>query len=189
MVDVEVRNVHGAVTAIGSAGPFTVVIDRPREAGGGGLGLNGGELLHLAVAVSISNDLFREADRLGIALTRVVVTAGGDFAGDPVVSSGITYRVDVSGDAGTDQDVLRDLVRLVDRIAEIPNSLRRGTDVLLTEVTVVTATRTATTAGSFTTKRGERTSGSLARPADCCPTVGPSYTRQVERCATRRTTT
>ena len=137
MVDVEVRNVHGAVTAIGSSGPFSVVIDRPREAGGGGLGFNGGELLHLAVAGCVSNDLFREADRLGIALTRVVVTAGGDYGGEPVASTGITYRVEVSGD-GTDPDGLRELVHLVDRIAEIPNSLRRGTDVLLTEVTIST---------------------------------------------------
>jgi len=70
-------------------------------------------------------------------LTRVVVTAGGDYGGEPVASTGITYRVEVSGD-GTDPDGLRELVHLVDRIAEIPNSLRRGTDVLLTEVTIST---------------------------------------------------
>lgn len=134
MFDVEVRNIHGAVTAIGSAGPFTVVIDRPREVGGGGLGLNGGELLHLAVAGCVSNDLFREAQGRGIVLTRVVVTAEGGFDGDPAVSTGISYRVEVNGDAP--DDVLRDLVRLVDDIAEIPNSLRRGTAVRLAGVTV-----------------------------------------------------
>jgi putative redox protein len=139
MFDVEVRNVHGAITAVGSAGPFTVVIDRPETVGGGGLGFNGGELLHLAVAGCISNDLFREADRHGIVLTRVVVTAEGAFDGDPAVSSGISYRVDVSGDA-TD-DALHELVRLVDEIAEIPNSLRHGTEVRLAGVTVATNRR------------------------------------------------
>ena len=134
MFDVEVRNVHGAVTAIGAAGPFTVVIDRPEAAGGGGLGFNGGELLHLAVAGCISNDLFREAAERGIVLTRVLVTAEGQFGGDPAVSTGISYSVEVAGDA-TD-DALRDLVRLVDEIAEIPNSLRLGTDVRLAGVTV-----------------------------------------------------
>ena len=30
--EVEVRNVDGAVTALGAAGPFTLVVDRPAEA-------------------------------------------------------------------------------------------------------------------------------------------------------------
>jgi putative redox protein len=134
MFDVEVRNVHGTVTAIGAAGTFTVVIDRPQAVGGGGLGFNGGEPLHLAVAGCISNDLFREADGRGIVLTRVVVTAEGQFGGDPAVSTGISYKVEVGGDAP--DDALRDLVRRVDEIAEIPNSLRQGTEVRLAGVTV-----------------------------------------------------
>ena len=134
MFEVEVRNVHGAVTAIGAAGPFTVVIDRPQATGGGGRGFNGGELMHLAVAGCVSNDLFREAAARGVALTRVVVTAGGDFDGDPPTSSGVTYDVEVAGAAS--DDALQDLVRLVDEIAEIPNSLRGGTPVRLGAVTV-----------------------------------------------------
>lgn len=127
---VEVRNVDGATTALGSAGPFTVVVDRPVEAGGGGKGFNGGQLLHLAVAGCISNDLFREAQARGIVLRRVVVTVDGDFAGSPAVSRGIAYDVHVEGDASAaDLDAL---VRHVDEIAEIPNSLRRGTPVTLT---------------------------------------------------------
>jgi OsmC-like protein len=77
-------------------GPYTVIIDRPASAGGGGLGLNGGELLYLAVAGCVSNDLFREAQADGIALRRVRVRARGDFTGDPAVSTEITYEVDVA---------------------------------------------------------------------------------------------
>jgi len=33
--DLETRTVDGAVTAVGSAGPFTLVVDRPVEFGGG----------------------------------------------------------------------------------------------------------------------------------------------------------
>ncbi|MBI1376117.1 MAG: OsmC family peroxiredoxin [Frankiales bacterium] len=135
MFDVEVRNVHGSVTAVGSAGPFTVVVDRPEAAGGGGHGFNGGELLHLAVAGCVSNDLFREAAARGIALTRVVVTAHGAFAGDPAVSTGIGYEVEVGGPAPRAD--LEELVRHVDRIAEIPESLRRGTEVRLESVRVL----------------------------------------------------
>ena len=75
--EVEVRNVDGAVTALGAAGPFTLVVDSPAEAGGGGRGFNGGQLLHLAVAGCVSNDLFREAAQRGITLTRVAVTVDG----------------------------------------------------------------------------------------------------------------
>ncbi len=50
------------------------------------------------------------------------------------MSSGISYTVEVYGDA-TDDD-LHEIVRVVDRIAEIPNSLRGGTAVRLTGITV-----------------------------------------------------
>ena len=73
---VETRSVGAAVTALGRAGPFTLTIDRPIDAGGGGLGFNGGQLLHLAIAACISNDLFREAARLGITLSRVAGRGG-----------------------------------------------------------------------------------------------------------------
>ncbi len=128
-IEVETENVDGQVTALGSAGPFTLVVDRPVEGGGGGLGFNGGQLLYLAVAGCISNDLFRDARAAGIKLSRVRVKVGGDFAGEPVVSDEIRYEVEVSGDAPEDR--LRALIAQVDEIAEIPNSLRQGTRVLL----------------------------------------------------------
>jgi putative redox protein len=127
--EVETRNLDGQATAVGSAGPYTVIIDRPATAGGGGLGFNGGELLYLAVAGCVSNDLFREAQAAGIALRRVRVRVRGDFTGDPAISTEITYDVDVEGDAPAER--LRTLVEDVDRIAEIPNSLRGGTRVRL----------------------------------------------------------
>jgi putative redox protein len=129
MFRIETRSLGAAVTALGSAGPFTLTIDRPIDAGGGGLGFNGGQLLHLAIAACISNDLFREAARLGITLSRVQVVVDGDFAGDPGVSGGIRYQVSVDGNRPRAE--LDQLVELVDRIAEIPNSLRAGTPVTL----------------------------------------------------------
>jgi hypothetical protein len=41
-IEVETQNVDGQVTALGSAGPFTLVVDRPVEGGGGGLELRNG---------------------------------------------------------------------------------------------------------------------------------------------------
>ena len=133
--EVEVRNVDGAVTALGAGGPHTLVVDRPSEAGGGGRGFNGGQLLHLAVAGCVSNDLFREAATRDLVLTRVVVRVDGDYAGEPAVSTGIRYSVEVEGQASDDD--LRALVTHVDEIAEIPNSLRLGTEVMLDSAVVL----------------------------------------------------
>jgi putative redox protein len=133
-IEVETRNVDGKATALGSAGSFTLVVDRPEEGGGGGLGFNGGQLLYLAVAGCISNDLFRDARAAGIELSRVRVRVEGDFVGDPAVSEEIYYEVDVSGDAPEER--LRELIDRVDEVAEIPNSLREGTSVRLVRATV-----------------------------------------------------
>jgi putative redox protein len=129
MFEVETRTVAGRPAAVGSAGPFTLVVDRPEDGGGDGIGFNGGQLLYLAVAGCVSNDLYREAAAIGIELERVRVTVRGDFAGDPAVSGPVEYEVEISGDA--DAARLRELVEQVDRIAEIPNSLRGGTAVKL----------------------------------------------------------
>jgi uncharacterized OsmC-like protein len=129
MFEVETRNVDGTPTAVGSAGPYTLIVDRPVDGGGGGLGFNGGQLLYLAVAGCISNDLFREARAAGIELTSVRVRVRGDFSGEPPVSEAIEYDVHLEGDAPRER--LDDLLERVDRIAEIPNSLRNGTPVRL----------------------------------------------------------
>lgn len=127
--EVETISVDERATAIGSAGPFTLVVDRPPDAGGRGLGFNGGQLLNLAVAGCVSNDLYREAARLGIDLQRVRITARSDYGGSPTVSGPIELEVEVEGNAPTER--LAELIHLVDRVAEIPNSLRAGTEVRL----------------------------------------------------------
>lgn len=132
---VEFRNIAGEAAAIGSAGPYTLVVDRPADGGGQGLGFNGGQLLYLAIGGCVSNDLFREARTRGISLTTVRVAVHGDFSGDPAVSEDVSYEVEVAGDAPEEQ--LRDLVAHVDAIAEIPNSIRRGTPVNLAGVRIL----------------------------------------------------
>ena len=85
--------------------------------------------LYLAVAGCVSNDLFREARVLGLEIDRVRVRVRGEFGGDPAKSSEVEYDVELEGDAPAEQ--LEALVERVDEIAEIPNSLRRGTAVRL----------------------------------------------------------
>lgn len=132
--EVEFRNTHGQAASIGSAGPYTLVVDRPADAGGQGLGFNGGQLLYLAIGGCVSNDLFREASARGIHLTHVRVRVVGEFDGDPAVSQDVSYDVEVAGEASHEQ--LEELVSHVDVIAEIPNSVRRGTAVKLRRVEI-----------------------------------------------------
>jgi uncharacterized OsmC-like protein len=124
---VEVQSVAGGPTALGWGGVATAIVDRPVDGGGRGLGFNGGQLLNLAVAGCVSNDLHREAARRGIRLDHVRIVADSDYTGDPATSTTIEYEVEIAGDAS--DDALAELVAYVDEIAEIPNSLRRGTQV------------------------------------------------------------
>ena len=87
---------------------------------------NGAQVLHLAVALCVLNDTYREASRLGIPVDGVAVEADGGFD-EAWRSTGVEYAVTVDSPASTD-DVAR-LVAVVDEVAEIPRALRAGTPV------------------------------------------------------------
>ena len=138
----ELRTLDGGPTAVAASGAYSVITDRPVAAGGRALGFNGGQLLYAAIAGCYSNDMYREAATLGIALRRVRVDVDGDFPARGEPSTPITVELEVEGDAREDR--LRELVELVDRIAEIPNSIRGTTPVTLGSVRL---TSTATEGG------------------------------------------
>jgi uncharacterized OsmC-like protein len=121
---VSMITVDGGPTAVGWAGdlPLTVIADRPVAGGGRGLGFNGGQLLYLSIAACVSNDLYREAAPLGIALRRVSIEVRGAFAGRGSASGPIDVLVDVDADA--DDAAIDALIAETDRVAEIPNSIR-----------------------------------------------------------------
>jgi hypothetical protein len=70
----------------------------------------------------------------------VRVRVDSDYGGDPAVSSEIVYDVEVEGEAPDEE--LSELLDHVDRIAEIPNSLRSATAVTLGRRSVRAATPT-----------------------------------------------
>lgn len=96
--------------------------------------LSGGHVLHLAVACCLFNDLLRMASDRGIDVTDLRVSADGGFAGTPVVSTGVSYDIDIAGDAP--DDVLRQLVADAERDASIPLTLARSTPVTPGAITV-----------------------------------------------------
>jgi organic hydroperoxide reductase OsmC/OhrA len=127
---VRLRTVGHGPTALGQAGPFTLTVDRPTAAGGGGLGFNGGQLLYMAIAACWSNDLYREAATMGIDLDGVEITVDGDF---PARGSGSTpITVDVVVRSAAPEPRVRELIAEVERVAEIPRAIREATAIEVT---------------------------------------------------------
>jgi len=106
----------------------------PPKTEGRGSAVNGGELLFLALATCYGNDIYREANAAGIPIDAVEVTVEGEFGGPGDPARNITYSAVVTSPA--DPDEVRGLLRLTDSLAEIQNTLRVGTPVVLDAVEV-----------------------------------------------------
>jgi organic hydroperoxide reductase OsmC/OhrA len=97
-----------------------------------GSSANGGELLSLALATCYCNDIYREAEKLGIRVAWVEVEADSDFGGAGEPARNIKYRARVAAHA--DHEAIEALMRQTDRVAEIQNTLRLGIPVVLEEI-------------------------------------------------------
>lgn len=108
----------------------------PAKPEGLGSAVNGGELLFLALATCYCNDIYREAAKRGIQVTRVRVQVQGEFgaAGEP--ARNIEYSAAVDSPAPR-EEVLA-LMRHTDTVAEIQNTLRQASAVQLTACEVNT---------------------------------------------------
>lgn len=87
----------------------------------------GAHLLHLAAAGCVLNDVYREAENLGIALGGVRVAASGGFDTETWQSTGISYAIEVDTTAPASE--VDALLERVDSVAEIPKSIRAGASV------------------------------------------------------------
>lgn len=97
------------------------------KAMGGGSATNGGEFLVLALATCYCNDLYREADRLGLHLEEVQVQAFAEFAGIGLAASNVRYSATVKSTASP--QAIAQLLRETDAVAEVHNTLRKGVPV------------------------------------------------------------
>lgn len=104
-------------------------IQLPSKLSGFGSAVNGGELLVLALATCFCNDVYREASKRNLAITKVdvVFTAEFDAEGEP--GRNFSYKVDLVSDASAAE--IEDLIKYVDRIAEVHNTIRKGVSVTL----------------------------------------------------------
>lgn len=94
------------------------------KANGQGSAVNGGEFLMLALATCYSNDLYREASRVGITLHEVSVEASADFPGIGLAATNIRYKASARSDAPA--QAVAKLMRATDAVAEVHNTLRAG---------------------------------------------------------------
>jgi hypothetical protein len=85
---------------------------------------NGASVLHVAVALCVLNDTFRESRDRGLELSGVRVWARGEFDDRTWHSTGVTYALEVDCSAGADE--VAALVARVDEVAEVPRALRAG---------------------------------------------------------------
>lgn len=107
----------------------------PPKAAGYGSSANGGELLFLALASCYCNDIYREAAKRNITVERVEVEVNGDFNAEGEPAKNVTYRARVFAQANEEE--IRELMKHTDSVAEIQNSLRVETPVVLTGIEVV----------------------------------------------------
>ena len=99
----------------------------PRSTGGSSV--NGGELLFLSLATCFCNDIYREAGRRKIVIESIEVSVSGDFGNEGEPATNVIYKVDIES-TNTEEEIA-DLIRHVDSIAEVHNTLRGGTKVIL----------------------------------------------------------
>jgi uncharacterized OsmC-like protein len=106
-------------------------INIPPKPTGYGSSANGGELLFLALATCYCNDIYREAAKRNIQVERVEVEVDGDFSAEGAPAKNVTYHAKVTAQAGENE--IRDMMNFTDTVAEIQNTLRIETPVLLIE--------------------------------------------------------
>lgn len=107
----------------------------PPKATGYGSSANGGELLFLALATCYCNDIYREAAKRNIQVEHVEVHVEGNFGGEGEPARNVTYHAKVLARAGEEE--VREMMKFTDTVAEIQNSLRMGTPVILRQIEVV----------------------------------------------------
>ena len=130
-ITVQLRNVHGTEAALGWAGSHTLIVDRAEgQAGGKGLGFNGGQLLGLAIGGCLCNDLRYVAHDLGVQLLSVEVDVTVRLEGNPALATAavVAVRVDAA-DKKTDVEAL---IERAAAISTVANSMQRGLSITVT---------------------------------------------------------
>lgn len=108
-VNVKFTNVPGTEAALGLAGNHGVVIDRADgSAGGKGLGLNGAQLLALAIGGCFCNDLRHVSHRHGRPIASMTVEVRLTLEGEPLIATSAEIEAHCRMVDGSDPGALMD---------------------------------------------------------------------------------
>jgi organic hydroperoxide reductase OsmC/OhrA len=130
-ISAHIANQQGQHTVTVRTGDASRPLYIPHKAEGSGSSVNGGELLFLALATCYCNDLYREARKRGIEIEKVQVEVTGDFGAEGEGARNVEYSALVNAKAP--QAAILDLMRHTDTVAEIQNTLRSASIVVLSE--------------------------------------------------------
>ena len=100
------------------------------KADGLGSSINGGELLFLSLATCFCNDVYREAGKRNLEIDNVEVVVSGEFGGEGEPAKHISYEVKVEAAKHSEEEIAA-LIKRVDEVAEIHNTLRKGIEIKL----------------------------------------------------------
>ncbi len=91
--------------------------------------MSGGELLQPALAACCCNDIYREASKRNLTIEGVEVEADCDFEAEGKPATNVFYHARIKADAS--EEAVRELLKHTDKVAEIQNTLRTQTSVIL----------------------------------------------------------
>jgi organic hydroperoxide reductase OsmC/OhrA len=128
-ISARIANKKGEHTVAVSTNGREQSLTIPSKPDGFGSSANGGELLFLALATCYCNDIYREARKRGIDVECVRVEVTGEFGGEGEAARNLIYRASV--DAKASREEILDLMRHTDSVAEIQNTLRCSSPVVL----------------------------------------------------------
>ena len=124
-----VRNTTSSHAATVETGEARQSLNVPPKHAGRGSAVNGGEFLMLALATCYCNDLYREAERLGLVLEGVEVEASAHFNGVGLAAEQVSYRARVR--SGEPAERIAELLAQTDAVAEVHNTMRAAVPVQL----------------------------------------------------------
>ena len=130
VISATLKNSHRQNEIIVSTNNNKKEISIPAKTEGKGSSVNGGELLFLSLATCFCNDIYREAAHRNMQIDSVEVNVSGEFGKEGEAGSNIIYDANIESPNSSSQQI-DELIKYVDKVAEIHNTLRKGVSVIL----------------------------------------------------------
>ena len=89
----------------------------------------------MSPATCYCNDIYREAESMGISVHTLEVNVGGEFEGRGAPANNVRFDVKISADAS--EDKIEKLLQLTDTVAEIQNTMRIPVPVTVRKIEIL----------------------------------------------------